>query len=177
MRAPNGVGTESSPPWCNICSVLGVPFPRMTFPLALMNQNCSKTGKESSRRLIESSPFVPLPAHRPAGPSTKPGSNEAPKTSEISARPSSQFPSLSISVTPPRSKGKSVVITKHLQEEAFLTVYCESCLSNFYPFLFILCFLSPPFFFRITGGSERANKEWHQVRDKEGSGSLKISLP
>lgn len=42
---PNGVGTESSPPWCNICSVLGVPFPRMTFPLALMNQNCSKTGK------------------------------------------------------------------------------------------------------------------------------------
>ncbi|XP_026027474.1 protein-methionine sulfoxide oxidase mical2b isoform X2 [Astatotilapia calliptera] len=42
---------------------------------------------------------------KPAGPSTKPGSNEAPKTSEISARPSSQFPSLSISVTPPRSKG------------------------------------------------------------------------
>lgn len=42
---------------------------------------------------------------KPAGPSTKPGSNEAPKTSEISARPSSQFPSLSISVTPPTSKG------------------------------------------------------------------------
>lgn len=149
MRAPNGVGTESSPPWCNICSVLGVPFPRMTFPLALMNQNCSKTGKESSRRLIESSPFVPLPAHRPAGPSTKPGSNEAPKTSEISARPSSQFPSLSISVTPPRSKGKSVVITKHLQEEAFLTVYCELCLSNFYPFLALLVDLFSAFYLHL----------------------------
>ncbi|XP_030593378.1 protein-methionine sulfoxide oxidase mical2b isoform X2 [Archocentrus centrarchus] len=45
---------------------------------------------------------------KPAGPSqtsTKPGPNGTGKTSELSVRPSSQFPSPSISVTPPASKG------------------------------------------------------------------------
>lgn len=39
-----------------------------------------------------------------------------------------------------------MVITKQLQEQAFLTVYCESCLSNFYPFSALLVDLFSAFY-------------------------------